>query len=67
MAIGPGKYDDEATRVRLSTKAKGVIVVVLGGHLGTGFSAQASLEVTLMLPRLLRDLADQIEESEKNL
>lgn len=59
--IGPGKYDDVATKVRESTGAHGVILIIVGGNEGEGFCVQATLEVTLMLPVMLRTVADQIE------
>jgi 23S rRNA pseudoU1915 N3-methylase RlmH len=62
MALGPGKYDALATTVRKNAKAAGVVVVVLGGSRGSGFSVQATAEVTLRLPELLRTIADGIEE-----
>jgi hypothetical protein len=58
---GPGKYDDLATLVQTSTQARGVIVIVIGGNRGEGFSCQATLEVTLAIPAMLRSIADQIE------
>lgn len=61
MAIGPGRYDDEATWVRERAKASGVILIVIGGDRGEGFAAQATPEVTLRLPAMLRTIADQIE------
>jgi hypothetical protein len=61
MALGPGKYDDLATVVLERSAAAGVIVIVVGGTLGSGFSVQATAEVTAKLPRLLRILADGIE------
>ncbi len=61
MALGPGKYDDLATLVRDGTKADGVIVIVIGGSKGSGFSVQATFEVTAKLPELLRTMADNIE------
>lgn len=61
MAVGPGKYDDYATTVRLGARAKGVILLVLGGEKGSGFSVQADGPTTLQLPALLRNIADQIE------
>ena len=61
MSVGPGKYDDEATWVRERAKASGVILIVIGGDRGQGFACQATLEVTLSLPTMLRDIADQIE------
>lgn len=64
--IGPGKYDDLATQAREQAKAEGVIVIVLKGEHGSGFSCQANLEVTLALPRMLRMMADDIEKDLKS-
>jgi hypothetical protein len=61
MAFGPGKYDDLATEVRAKAKAEGVVVIVINGHLGGGFSAQLSPLMTLQLPQILRDIANQID------
>jgi hypothetical protein len=61
VALGPGKYDDLATYVREQTDAVGVIVIVIDGNAGSGFSCQASREVTASLPLLLRRVADDIE------
>jgi hypothetical protein len=65
MPIGPGKYDDEATRVRESTGAQAVLVAVIDGVLGTGFSVQAPLHIAQRLPRVLRDIANEIEAVQK--
>jgi hypothetical protein len=62
MALGPGKYDDLATLVRERAAAEGVIVVVIEGVHGSGFSVQASGAVTTRLPTLLRVLADGVEK-----
>jgi predicted glycosyltransferase len=61
MATGPGKYDREATVVREVTDADAVVVIVIGGRQGSGFSVQASLEFAVKLPALLRRIADDIE------
>ncbi len=61
MAQGPGRYDDHCTKVREATGAKGVILLVLDGQGGTGFSVQAEFDITQILPSLLRDVALQIE------
>jgi hypothetical protein len=61
MALGPGKFDDLATIVREQASALGVIVVVIDAPAGSGFSIQATPEVTARLPELLRYLADEIE------
>jgi hypothetical protein len=64
--IGPGKYDDVCTRVREELGAQGVIVAVLGGPFGNGFSLQAtSAEITDALPGILRNMAGQIEADRK--
>jgi hypothetical protein len=61
MTIGPGKYDDETTMVQAKTQARGVVLIIIGGNKGEGFSIQATLEVTLAVPKMLRRIADQIE------
>lgn len=62
MALGPGKYDDLASHVRGVAEADGVLLLVIGGTRGSGFSAQLTLDLTLRLPEILRDIARQIEE-----
>lgn len=66
MPIGPGKYDDECTRLRESTEAQGVIVIVIGGKLGSGLSMQAGRHTTLMLPDILEHIAAEIRQSFKD-
>jgi hypothetical protein len=63
MPAGAGKYDDVATTARRDTEAQGVVLIVLAGKHGSGFSVQASAEVTFALPSLLRQVADDIEQS----
>lgn len=63
LPLGPGKYDDLATSVRHCARAEGVIVIVIKGDSGSGFSVQANLEITLALPTMLRDMAEEIEKS----
>jgi hypothetical protein len=65
MSVGPGKYDSFASFIRKETKARGVILIINEGFLGSGFSCQLSLEATLAMPRILRDMADQIEADMK--
>jgi hypothetical protein len=60
--MGPGKYDDLCTLVREKTGASGVIMIVVSGDKGSGFSCQADLRTTLMLPTLLETIARQIRE-----
>jgi len=63
MAYGPGKYDAVCTEVRERTGASGVIVLIIDGDKGSGFSCQASPEVTANLPAMLESMAKQIRES----
>ena len=51
----------ELSSERERTNASGVILIVIGGYLGQGFAIQATPEVTLSLPTMLRDIANQIE------
>ena len=57
MSLGPGKYDDLCTNVRLSAMARGVVLIVLGGHKGSGFSVQADAEIQRSLPEMLEHIA----------
>jgi NAD(P)H-dependent flavin oxidoreductase YrpB (nitropropane dioxygenase family) len=59
--IGPGKYDDLCTKVREEAGALGVILIVVQGDKGGGFSCQLPLDVMLCVPEILRDIAQQIE------
>jgi hypothetical protein len=62
MAIGPGKYDHLCTYVREQAHADAVLLIVLGGNLGNGFSCQSATEdLQKVLPSLLRQIAVQIE------
>lgn len=62
MAHGPGKYDAEATAARESAKAAGVVLLVLDGDRGSGFSVQMSSPgMSVQLPGILRRMADSIE------
>ena len=65
MSLGPGKYDDLCTLARRRAGIEdhqpgGVIVIVLGGNKGNGFSCQADLETTSLLPDMLESIARQI-------
>lgn len=65
MPQGPGKYDAACTLVRDLTEAEGIILVVLRGTLGDGFSCQFVNPVdSLLLPRILREIAEQIERTQ---
>jgi len=61
MPVGPGKYDHLATHVRREAAAKGVVVIVVEGVLGSGFSVQLERDLHLRLPEVLRTMAAEIE------
>lgn len=60
MSRGAGKYDALASKVRADAGAAGVVVIVLNGRDGSGFSVQANELLTRLLPDLLEDVARQI-------
>ena len=63
MSWGPGKYDDICTEVREKTNAQGgVLLVILDGDKGSGFSCQTDLVGTIALADLLENVARQIRE-----
>lgn len=47
MPMGPGKYDAEVTELRQRLKANGILLLVVQGERGSGFSAQLSGEDVL--------------------
>ena len=63
MPVGPGVYDQECTLVREKTEARGVLLIVLGGDRGDGFSCQADLFTTLALPDILERVAREMRAS----
>lgn len=69
MAVGPGKYDDACTNARRETEAVGVVLIVIAGTHGHGFSVQtADPDLEKQLPTLLRYAANLIEiENRKGL
>lgn len=62
MAKGPGKYDDVATVAQQMTNAEAVIVIVVGGFKGHGFSVQGTEEMLKTVPSLLDMVSRQIKE-----
>lgn len=62
---GPGKYDPEATGILLATQAECVLLLVVRGDRGSGFSVSCSNEAIMpFLPRMLRELADSCESAD---
>lgn len=63
MPMGPGPYDAFCTEVREKTEAEGVALIIIEGNRGSGFSVQASGDITLGLPDLLEKMARDIRAS----
>jgi hypothetical protein len=62
MPTGPGKYDNEASRIREETNAELIILAILGGDKGDGFAIQTTSPAALKrVPDMLRFMADQID------
>jgi len=61
--MGPGKYDKVCTlaaKLAGINGGGGVVLIVIDGDQGSGFSVQADPTVTRMLPLLLRKMADEL-------
>lgn len=56
----PGKYDAACTVARESCKARGVVLIVIDGAEGHGFSVQVPPELRLHIPELLNRVACDI-------
>lgn len=69
MTIGPGKYDDlcsyVAQQVGIVGTGGGVILIVMGGNKGHGFSCQADLATTLSIPDILEMTAQLVRDDMK--
>jgi hypothetical protein len=68
MEHGPGKYDRLCTDARERTQARLLVLVVIDGIHGSGFSVQArgGPADVRELAALLREMARQIEGDEVN-
>jgi len=62
MAIGPGIYDDICNAARISTNAEGVLLIIINGNKGTGFSCDAQEEYIHCVPDVLEDIAKGIRK-----
>lgn len=58
----PGKYDKECTMVRERTKAQAVLLVVMHGERGSGFSVQAPKDMIDTIPDVLEFMAQEIRK-----
>lgn len=65
MAIGRGKYYEECRAAAAATKGQAAFLIVLNGKRGSGFACETSILDLIELPRILRNVADQIEADHK--
>lgn len=65
MINEPGKYDEICTEARRQCEAEGLMLIVMNGKFGSGFSAQLPPMVSEKIPDVLRQVAGQIEEQLK--
>ena len=61
MAVSGGKYGDLAQMAYTLTLADAVVLIVLNGNKGSGFSLAGHDDIVPRLPELLREMAQQIE------
>jgi hypothetical protein len=61
---GPGRYNAECTAAREACASEGAVLLVYNGRHGQGFEVQGPLEMIAALPRVLRELASQIEQQQ---
>ncbi|MFP4891205.1 hypothetical protein [Paraburkholderia sp. EG304] len=57
---GAGKYDPECQKVFDETSARGVVLLVIDGDRGAGFSVTGELDVIHALPEMLEQMAREI-------
>lgn len=66
MPIGQGKYDDTVTKLREELEADAVVVLVIGGSKGHGFSCQAPPEIIKNMPDMFEAVAHQMRKDLSN-
>lgn len=59
---GPGKYGEHASKVLEATSATAVVLIVVGGNKGSGFSVQARADdfPPVLLAETLEEIAKEI-------
>lgn len=61
----PGKYDDLCTMVREASGAEGVLLLIINGDKGNGFSVQATSRIIPGIPDLLEFTANEIRLADR--
>ena len=67
MPTEPGKYDAECAKIQQEQDAEGVLLIVIKGRRGSGFSAAATLDVITGIPAILRSVAEDIESQQTTI
>lgn len=70
MSHGIGKYDPECVELLQETSAESCVIIILGGNKGSGFSVNFRADCMhkiAMVPKALRDVANQIEADLRKL
>lgn len=62
MAQDHGVYDQMAEAAIEALEADAVALIVVNGKHGSGMAVVAASDITLKIPKLLRDLAGQVEQ-----
>lgn len=62
MPIGPGKYDDYCQEILMKTKARGVILIVVGGRRGDGFSAQLTKSDAIAVTKAFSEISEVMKK-----
>lgn len=62
MSGGPGKYGSEAHEAMVATRGETVLLIVIGGHTGSGFSfvSRAKAPQLKAVPDMLESIAKQL-------
>lgn len=63
--LGRGRYDDLCEKAFKEAQARGMILIVLGGTKGNGFSVTMPPDLLPMIPSVLRVAANMIEEDQR--
>lgn len=63
MTIGQGgKYDPETAALLVALQARGVILVVVDGIRGSGFSVAMQPDALVRMPEMLESIAEQMRK-----
>jgi hypothetical protein len=67
MALGGGRYEKETRDIRHNLRALGVILIVFNGSKGDGFEVHIPDLLASAVPKVLREIADEMEADTNQL